>query len=63
MDAVTYDNMAVYAYAIYHARSAFDKEGYKKIATVQQATEFTVSQIDDKYSHYYKVVAKNNKKH
>lgn len=49
------------AYAIYHARSAFDKEGYKKIATVQQATEFTVSQIDDKYSHYYKVVAINDK--
>lgn len=49
------------AYAIYHARSAFDKDGYKKIATVQQATEFIDSQKDDKYSHYYKVVAINDK--
>lgn len=47
-------------YAVYRARSAYDKEGYKKIADNVNATTFVDTQRNSqKYENYYKVVSIN----
>lgn len=48
------------SYDIYRAKSAYDKDGYKKIATGIKAAAYTDKDLNaDKYSNYYKVVAVN----
>ncbi|MGX7417841.1 fibronectin type III domain-containing protein [Carnobacterium gallinarum] len=47
-------------YNIYRAKSAYDKEGYQKIAENVTATTFVDSQLNEsKYNNYYKVTAIN----
>lgn len=48
------------SYAVYRARSAYDKDGYEKIAEgITDTTYIDIAANEEKYNNYYKVVAIN----